>query len=100
LVKGLGRWGILHFTKVAMSEPLSGQRAVRAELLDGIKLENGYGLEVGLTIDILRKGCKVVEVPVKMTHRETGRDLAGFKHRGKQFLHIFTVIFKRFLSDT
>jgi glycosyltransferase involved in cell wall biosynthesis len=100
LVKGLGRWGILHFTKVAMSEPLSGQRSVKAELLDGVKFENGYGLEVGLTIDVLKKGSKVVEVPVKMTHRETGRDLAGFKHRGKQFLHILTVILKRFLSDT
>lgn len=96
--KGLGRWGIRRFTGEAMREPLSGQRAVRTELLRGLNFEAGYGLEVGLSIDILKKGCRVVEVPVQMTHRETGRDIAGFIHRGRQFLDIARVITKRFFS--
>jgi glycosyltransferase involved in cell wall biosynthesis len=98
--KGLGRWGINRFTGVVMNEPLSGQRAVKAKYASGLNFESGYGLEVGLSIDILRQGCKVVEVPVHMTHRETGRDLAGFMHRGRQFFDILRVIIRRMLSDT
>jgi glycosyltransferase involved in cell wall biosynthesis len=97
--KGLGRWGIRHFTDIVMSEPLSGQRVVKTDLLKDIKFESGYGLEVGMSIDILKKGCRVIEVPVEMTHRETGRDLEGIIHRGRQFIDIFGVILRRILSD-
>lgn len=97
--KSLGRWGISRFTGVIMNEPLSGQRAVKTVYLHGLQFESGYGLEVGLSIDILSRGCRVVEVPVNMTHRETGRDVAGFIHRGRQFLHILRVIIRRMLSD-
>jgi glycosyltransferase involved in cell wall biosynthesis len=97
--KGLGRWGIKRFTGKAMKEPLSGQRAVRTALIKGLDFESGYGLEVGLSIDVLRRGCHVVEVPVNMTHRETGRDIAGFIHRGRQFLDILRVIAKRSLRN-
>jgi len=93
--KGLGRWGIKRYSGFIMNEPLSGQRAVKSDLVKGLNFEPGYGLEVGLSIDILSKGCRVIEVPVNMTHRETGRDLAGFIHRGKQFLHILKVIARR-----
>lgn len=99
LAKGLGRWGIRHFTGMVMSEPLSGQRAIKTEFLKDIKFESGYGLEVGVSIDMIKKGCRVKEVPVEMTHRETGRDLAGILHRGRQFADIFTVITKRVLAD-
>ncbi|MBI4733923.1 MAG: glycosyltransferase family 2 protein [Rubrobacteridae bacterium] len=97
--KGLGRWGIHRFTGVSMNEPLSGQRAVKANFLRGVRFEKGYGLEVGMTVDILKKGCNVVEIPVIMTHRETGRDLRGILHRGKQFRDILGVIIKRILTD-
>ncbi|HCG98686.1 MAG: hypothetical protein A2074_03105 [Candidatus Aquicultor primus] len=98
LAKGLGRWGIKRFTGQTMREPLSGQRAVKSALVKELSFESGYGLEVGLSIDILRQGCRVIEVPVKMTHRETGRDLAGVIHRGRQFVDILSVIFKRFMK--
>lgn len=97
--KGLGRWGIKNFTGIIMNEPLSGQRAVKTDLIKDLRFESGYGIEVGLTIDILRRQCRVVEVPVNMTHRETGRDLAGFVHRGRQFFDILLVILKRLITD-
>jgi hypothetical protein len=40
----------------------------------------------------------VVEVETKMSHRETGRDIAGFVHRGKQFADILRVLVKRSLG--
>lgn len=89
LVKGLARWGIRRFTGLEMESPLSGQRAMRREVIAALGgFASGFGVEVGMTIDAVRRGFRVWEVPVRMTHRETGRDLAGFLHRGKQFLHV------------
>ncbi len=33
-----------------------------------------------------------MEVPVKMSHAETGRNLTGFLHRGRQFVDVARVI--------
>ena len=73
---------------VAM-EPLSGQRAIRVEVLNAVRpLAPGFGIEVAMTIDAVRAGFRVVEVPVSMEHAVTGRDLAGFLHRGRQGLDL------------
>lgn len=89
LVKGLARRGIKYFTGLEVEAPLSGQRALtRAVASDIMPFASGYGVEVTLTIKVAQLGYRIKEVPVKMTHAETGRDLAGFKHRGKQFLHV------------
>jgi glycosyltransferase involved in cell wall biosynthesis len=66
-------------------EPLSGQRALTRELLEAVRpLAPGFSVEVAMTIDAVRRGFRVVEVPVVMEHVPTGRDLAGFVHRGRQ----------------
>ena len=70
-------------------EPLSGQRAIRGESLNAVRpLVPGFGVEVAMTIDAVRAGFRVVEVPVNMEHAVTGRDLAGFLHRGRQGLDL------------
>jgi glycosyltransferase involved in cell wall biosynthesis len=93
---GLARWGIRKFTGQTMAAPISGQRAVRREILDRIgKFDPGFGIEAGLTIDALRMGYRVEEVPVNLSHRSTGRDLRGFLHRGKQFRDIGMALFRR-----
>ncbi|MBM7614021.1 glycosyltransferase family 2 protein [Alkaliphilus hydrothermalis] len=96
LVKGLVRLGLkLHTGKVVISA-LSGQRAFKKEVLQQVPVKDqGYGIEIGMTIDLLRKNFKIIEVEVDMTHHETGRDLAGFRHRGKQFYQIMKVIVKK-----
>ena len=75
--------------------PLSGQRAVRGELLRGLDLAPRFGLETGFTIDAVRAGARVVEVPVAMDHRHTGRRLAGFVHRGRQGVDISRALWVR-----
>ncbi|MCR1898033.1 glycosyltransferase family 2 protein [Irregularibacter muris] len=95
LVKNLAKWGIYYYTKKSITSSLSGQRVFNREVLEKIKLpEGGYGVEVEMTIDILNQGYKILEVPVQMKHAETGRDLKGFLHRGKQFLHIFLALLR------
>jgi len=69
--------------------PLSGQRALTDACLRAVlPFADGYGIEVAMTIDALRAGMRVGEVPTTMTHRETGRDPAGFIHRGHQYLDV------------
>lgn len=96
LVKGLAHWGIQRFTGLEMESPLSGQRAMRRAVVEALGgFASGYGVEVGMTIDAAQHGFRVREVPVRMTHRETGRDLAGFLHRGRQFLDVVRVLLNR-----
>ncbi len=86
LVKGLATTGISKLGGFRPEAPLSGQRAVRREVLESVgSLAGGFGIEVGLTIDALRQGYRVCEAEVPFRHRETGRDWGGFVHRGKQF---------------
>jgi glycosyltransferase involved in cell wall biosynthesis len=87
LVKRTTRWLIGALTKTFPDEPMSGQRAMTGEVLAGVRpLAGGFGLEMAMTVDALRLGFRLVEVPVAMEHRYTGRDLAGFAHRGRQGL--------------
>ncbi len=94
LALGLARWGIKHLTGFNAMSPLSGQRVIKKKYLNQ-HFERGFGVEVGMTVDSLRKGAKVIEVPVNMNHRETSRDLKGFSHRGKQFYSVGKFIIKK-----
>lgn len=97
LVLGLSRWGIKLLTGVRFSAPISGQRALRREVLESFPWEQGFGLETALTIYALRQGYRLKEVPVMMEHRRTRRDWRGFLHREKQFVHILSALIKSFL---
>lgn len=96
LVKGLARNGIRLYTGMTVAAPLSGQRVMHRNVIEALGgFESGYGVEVGMTIDVFRKGFRILEVEAKMTHAETGRDLKGFLHRGKQFVHVARVLARR-----
>jgi glycosyltransferase involved in cell wall biosynthesis len=95
----LARWGVERATGRRLEAPLSGQRATRREHLDALApIEPGFGAEVGLDIDALRAGLRVLEVPTTMSHAATGRDWRGFLHRGRQFLHIARALLRRTLG--
>lgn len=93
LVKNLARAGIRRFAGLESSAPLSGQRVMTRQVLEQVvPFASGYGVEVALTIKVARSGFRVLEVPTQMSHAETGRDLRGFMHRGKQFVHVARVL--------
>ena len=54
-----------------------------------------FARKSGTKVDALRAGLRVVEVETVMSHRETCRDIAGFVHRGKQFIDIAAALFRR-----
>lgn len=89
LVKGLARWGIRVLADFEATAPLSGQRALSRQAWQAATpFATGYGVEVGLTVRAARAGLRLLEVPTTMTHAATGRDVAGFTHRGRQFVQV------------
>jgi glycosyltransferase involved in cell wall biosynthesis len=93
LVEGLARWGIRKLAGRRMARPLSGQRAVRREVIDALSgFAPGFGVETAFTIGALRAGYRVIEVPCEITHARTGRDPAGFAHRARQGLDVIRAL--------
>lgn len=85
LVKRAAGWAIRARCGFRAREPLSGQRAVRADALAACRpLAAGFGVEVAMTIRAIRAGMRVVEIDADVHHRPTGRDTRGFAHRGRQ----------------
>lgn len=98
LVRRVAAGGVRRACGFVPQAPLSGQRAVRAELLRRLPLAPRFGLETAMTIDAVRAGARVLEVPVAMGHRHTGRRLAGFRHRAGQGADIVHALWPRLTS--
>jgi glycosyltransferase involved in cell wall biosynthesis len=96
LVVGLARAGIHSLTGRTMRAPISGQRALKREVWEKVGgIAPGFGAEVALTVDAIKAGFRVLEVPTKMTHRVTGNDWQGIRHRARQFAHVARALLKR-----
>lgn len=96
IVVKTARLGIWLLTRRWIQSPLSGPRALRREILDRIGgFAKKFGVEVGLTVDALRIGYRIMEVPVSMVHRPSGRDLKGIRHRGRQMADVIVTLAKR-----
>jgi len=82
---GFARWAIRRRCGLETEAPISGQRAMRADVLGAaLPFARGYGMEVGMTIDAVRAGYRLREYELDLSHRATGRSLAGFTHRARQ----------------
>jgi glycosyltransferase involved in cell wall biosynthesis len=85
-VVNLARDGIRSSVGFTATQPLSGQRCLTREAFDAARpLAYGFGAETGLTIDLLRAGFRIREVPVPLHHRVTGTDFAAQLHRARQY---------------
>ncbi len=85
-VVALSGSGIQRATGWSPAQPLNGQRCLtRAAFEAGRPLAPRWGVETGLTIDLLRQGLRVTEVEVELTHRATGGDWRAQLHRARQF---------------
>jgi hypothetical protein len=99
LVKRAARHAIRLGSGLEVREPLSGQRALTAEALEAVRpLARGFGVETAMTIDAVRAGLRVLEVPAELGHRPTFRDVRGFAHRGRQGWDIVRAAVPRMLG--
>ncbi|RKS80294.1 glycosyl transferase family 2 [Motilibacter peucedani] len=82
----LARDGIRTVSGWEPRQPLSGQRAMTRAAFDAaLPLAPGFGVEAGMTVDLLRGRFRVAELDVDVAHRATGNDWRGQLHRAKQW---------------
>jgi glycosyltransferase involved in cell wall biosynthesis len=96
LALGFARWAIRRRCGLQTVAPISGQRALSAAVLaDVLPFAHGFGMEIGMTIDAVRRGHRLVEIELDLEHRATGRTAAGFAHRARQLLDFARVYVQR-----
>ena len=96
LALGFARWAIRRRCGLPTRAPISGQRALSAQALgDVLPFAHGYGMEIGMTIDAVRAGYRVVEIELDLSHRASARTLAGFAHRARQLVDFVRVYLSR-----
>ena len=83
-VVALSGSGIRRATGWRPAQPLNGQRCLTRAAFEA----PGWGVETGMTIDLLRLGLRVTEVEVPMAHRVTGGDWHAQLHRARQFADV------------
>jgi glycosyltransferase involved in cell wall biosynthesis len=93
---GFARWAIRRRCGYEAVAPISGQRALRADVLPAVvPFAPRFGMEIGMTIDAVRAGFRVREVALPLAHRATGRTFRGFLHRGRQLADFVAVWWAR-----
>lgn len=93
IAKGVAKWGVRRLGGTTVSAPLSGQRAMVRPVLKAVyPFQSDFGVEVRMLIDAARAGFRLLEVPVDMSHRASGRNFAGFIHRGSQLVCVLKAL--------
>ena len=88
-VVALSGSGIRRATGWLPAQPLNGQRCLTRAAFEAARpLAPGWGVETGMTIDLIRLGLRVTEVEVPMAHRVTGGDWHAQLHRARQFADV------------
>jgi glycosyltransferase involved in cell wall biosynthesis len=93
---GFARRAIRRLCGAEPVAPISGQRAMRAEVLrEALPFASGFGMEIGITVDAVRAGYRLREYELDLEHRATGRTLGGFLHRARQLRDFARVYLSR-----
>lgn len=96
LALGFARWAIRRRCGFHARVPISGQRALSTGALgEVLPFAYGYGMEIGMTIDAVRAGRRVIELELDLSHRASGRTLRGFLHRARQLVDFVRVYLAR-----
>lgn len=86
LVVTLATKGIEELTGWTPVQPLSGMRCLSPQAIAAATpFARGWGVEVGMTIDVLDAGLTIIEVPCDLHHRVTGKDWRSQVHRAAQY---------------
>jgi len=96
----LARKGIERLAGWTPTQPLSGMRCLSREAYEAASpLARGWGVEVGLTIDVLCAGFRVLEIPCDLQHRVSGSDWRGQIHRARQYRDVWLALAVRRLRS-
>jgi hypothetical protein len=96
IVTGTAGAGIQRATGWRPAQPLNGQRCLTREAFAAaLPLAPGWGAETGMTIDLFRKGMRITEVEVPLSHRATGTDWRSQLHRLQQLADVCRALIVR-----
>ena len=92
-VTGLAFKAIRRATGWRPRQPISGQRCLTRKAFDAARpLAAGWGVETGMTIDLLVAGFTLQEVVCEIKHRTSGNNWAGQRHRADQYRGVFMAV--------
>lgn len=95
-VVGLAKSGIRELAGFEATQPLSGMRCLTREAFDAaLPFAAGWGVETGMTIDVINAGLRVEEVECDLHHRVTGKDLKAQLHRAAQYRDVARALLVR-----
>ena len=101
LVMSTATRGIEELTGWTPRAPLSGQRCITRRAFElASPLAAGWGMEVGMTIDVLRAGLRVQEIDIDLQHRATGSDLGAQLHRARHLRDVTRALATRGLVSS
>jgi glycosyltransferase involved in cell wall biosynthesis len=96
VVTGVAGAGIERATGWRPAQPLNGQRCLtRPAFAAALPLAPGWGVETGMTIDLIRRGLRIAEVEVPLAHRATGTDWRSQLHRLSQLRDVSWALIRR-----
>jgi glycosyltransferase involved in cell wall biosynthesis len=96
VVTGVAGAGIERATGWRPAQPLNGQRCLtRPAFAAALPLAPGWGVETGMTIDLMRRGLRIAEVEVPLAHRATGSDWRSQLHRLSQLRDVSWALIRR-----
>jgi glycosyltransferase involved in cell wall biosynthesis len=96
VVTGVAGAGIERATGWRPAQPLNGQRCLtRPAFAAALPLAPGWGVETGMTIDLIRRGLRIAEVEVPLAHRATGTDWRSQLHRLRQLRDVSWALIRR-----
>jgi glycosyltransferase involved in cell wall biosynthesis len=97
---GFASWAIKRLTGRELRAPISGQRAMRRDVLERLlPFAGGFGMETAISIDALRAGFRLEEIEIDLEHRATARTVGGFLHRGRQLAAFARVFVSRWIGS-
>ena len=89
IVTSMAGAGIERATGWRPAQPLNGQRCLTRAAFEAARpLAAGWGVETGMTIDLVRRGLRITEVEVPLSHRATGKDWRSQLHRLHQLTDV------------
>ena len=87
LALGFARWAVRDLTGLHLQSPISGQRALSGVAFATlVPFAPRFAMETAMNVEAARAGFRIVEIPLELEHRATGRTWRGFVHRGRQLL--------------
>lgn len=86
----------IFFPEITFTQPLSGEYAIRKNLLRKFKIKEGWGVETALIIDVVMKGYRAHEVKYNWFRKHDMKPLKELTEESRSILETFFIKIKEY----